>query len=106
MKKVDPYIDAMLLAIAAIESYTPKTDQQLQSDQMRTDAILMRLQELGEIMYTVCQKYEEEFFAHGTDQWHKVIGLRHIISHEYGSLDLNIIWNIICDKLPELEEWY
>ncbi|MFI5329720.1 MAG: DUF86 domain-containing protein [Desulfobaccales bacterium] len=37
-------------------------------------------------------------------EWSRIIGLRNIIIHDYSSVDLEIIWDIIQNKLFILEK--
>ncbi|MEI6574677.1 MAG: HepT-like ribonuclease domain-containing protein [Bacteroidota bacterium] len=35
-------------------------------------------------------------------EWHRLHGFRNRIVHDYYSVDLNIVWNIICNQTPSL----
>ena len=35
--------------------------------------------------------------------WYRVIGMRNIIAHAYGSFDLDIAWETVTQDIPELE---
>jgi uncharacterized protein with HEPN domain len=37
-------------------------------------------------------------------EWHKIISLRNILIHEYPGIDLETIWDIIENKLSQLEK--
>lgn len=68
------------------------------------DAILIRLQALGENIKKI-----ESFHPGFVDQKlsvdvDKIIRFRHIISHHYEKLDSEIIYDIVVHQIPELKE--
>ena len=36
--------------------------------------------------------------------WKQVYGLRNRIVHDYEGVNLKLVWEIICDDIPELRE--
>ncbi len=58
------------------------------------DAILMRLQMIGEVLKKVAKTNPEILQSHPEIEWNKVIGLRDVISHDYMFVDEGVIFSI------------
>lgn len=68
------------------------------------DAILMRLQMIGEVLKKVAKTNPKILQRHPEMEWNKVIGLRDVISHDYMFVDEGVIFSICKDKIPKLKE--
>jgi uncharacterized protein with HEPN domain len=69
---------------------------------MVQDAVCMRLQEMGENLSKIRQQFPQLYEAHHTESWHRLIGLRNVISHGYADIDMTVVWTIVDEHLDEL----
>ena len=92
----------VLAAIHKIGSYIDGIDiATFKQDDLIIDAVNMNLMIIGEaannIPDEVQQKYPEV-------DWRNIIGLRNVITHEYFRLNLDRIWDITQNVLPDFRE--
>lgn len=92
----------ILDAIIEIETYTSDVsiDTFLSNSMMRF-ASIKQIEIIGEAANYISEETKDKF----TDiQWKQIIGLRHILVHEYFGIDDYLIWQIIINDLPDLKE--
>lgn len=103
MPKRDPdlLIEDMLAAMGKIERYTSGMDQELfRQDEKTVDAVVRNLEILGEAV----RQLPEGFIARNPEvPWRQIAGLRNRIVHDYFGLDLDLIWEVIQQDLPQLQ---
>jgi len=95
------YLEDIVEAIGKIRSYTASLSLQTFSSDVKTfDAVIRNLEIIGEAIKGVPEDVRSRY----TDvEWKKIAGLRDILIHEYFGVDVEIIWDIIQNKLPVLE---
>lgn len=100
MNKVpDPHLLYMLDTLEVIAQNTPGSKEEFLRDRNAQDATLMRLQDIGEQLVSLRDKFPDYFDEHQSESWIKLIGLRNVISHGYHEIDLEIVWDIVNTKL-------
>lgn len=100
MKDSNAHIDFLIQACNKISEYITGLDKVafLQRSVVQS-AVIMQLQVLGE----TAKKLDQATLAQIDAPWKMIIGLRNIIAHNYFMLDLETIWNIVAQNVPDLE---
>ncbi len=75
--------------------------QGLAADPKTIDAVVRNIEVIGEAVKRVPEEIKEKYKE---IEWKKIAGLRDILIHEYFAINLEIIWDIIQNKLPVLED--
>ena len=68
-------------------------------DQKSIDAVARNFEIVDEAANRLPDEFKEN---HSSIEWHKIVGLRHRIVHEYFGIDIAIIWQILQKDLPSL----
>jgi uncharacterized protein with HEPN domain len=95
------YLRHILEAIDAIRSYSEGGVEAFRSDPMRQDAIIRRLEVIGEATKEISA---ESRGAEPNIPWRRIAGMRDRLIHGYASVDLEIVWKVVEDELPDLEQ--
>ncbi len=80
-----------------------KDADELHSDSKSFDAVMMNFIVIGEM----AEKLTEAFKV-TTElkiDWYKIRGFRNIIAHNYFGIDVEEVWQIIHNNLPDLEKF-
>jgi uncharacterized protein with HEPN domain len=94
------YLKDMLVAVERILGYAAGLNfAGFRDSQIVVDAVLRNLEVLGEAAKRVP---EDVRLSNTSIEWRRISGLRDILIHEYASISLEIIWDVIQNKLPGL----
>jgi uncharacterized protein with HEPN domain len=96
------YLEDILEAISKIAEFTKGFRLETFSDDAKTmDAAVRNLEVIGEAIKKIPDDVKHK---HPEIEWKKIAGLRDILIHEYFGVDIEIVWDIIQSKLPELKK--
>jgi len=67
----------------------------------KQDAILHNLQLLGESAKRISEDLKKR---HPEVPWRDIAAFRNVIVHDYLGVDLALVWGIVADRIPELQQ--
>ena len=95
-------LEHMLQAIERICRYTKgKNFEDFIADDMMYYAVVKNIEILGEASNRLTEEFRQ---AHPKTPWKQVNGMRNYIVHEYFQVDNNVVWDVITNDLPVLEQ--
>jgi len=96
------YLDDIFEATRKIERYIKGlTFAKLKSNDLAIDAVVRNLGIIGEAAKNIPTNIKEKY---SDIEWRKIAGLRDILIHEYFGVDLDVLWDIIKNKVPALRK--
>ncbi|MBR5340658.1 MAG: DUF86 domain-containing protein [Erysipelotrichaceae bacterium] len=102
IKNDDYYADKIKENLMFIVDHTKDIDkEELNSNEVLLDSMLFRLIQISENARKLSDEYKEK---HKDVPWLAIYGLRNRIVHDYGNVDLDIVYSTIKESIPELLE--
>ena len=95
------YIVHMLECIKRVKTYTSDGESVFRQSQLVQDAVIRNLQ----VMAESSQRLSELTKLTTPDvPWRSISGFRNIMVHDYLGLDLDVVWSVVSQELPPLEQ--
>lgn len=96
------YLKDILESIGKIEKYIgAKGFAEFCDDDLLVDGVARNLEVIGEAAKNVPPDIRDKY---KDIEWKKVGGFRDILAHAYFGVDLEIVWDIVKNKLPALKK--
>lgn len=91
----------ILEAIERIEKYTIRGRNAFEQDELIQTWIVHHLQIIGEAARALPDNIRDKY---PDIPWSKIVGMRNILVHNYFGIDVDIVWAVIVNDLPDLKE--
>ena len=102
MKQNNVYLKHILDEINFLQKSTETLDyNSFFENEMLTRAFSRSLEIIGEAVKSLSSEFRK---AHNDIEWKKISGMRDKIIHQYFSVDYELLWDVIKNKLPEIKE--
>lgn len=96
------YLRDILEAIRKIERYSEDISfEEFVDDELIQDGIVRNLEIIGEAVKYIPEDAKKDY---PEVEWRKIAGLRDILIHAYFGIDVEVIWDIVKNKIPNLKE--
>jgi len=98
MRDHKAYVADIAEAGSRIEEYTRNLSfEEFSGKKMAVDAVLRNLEIIGEAVKNIPLEVRKD---HPNVEWKKIAGLRDILAHSYFGIDMDVVWDIVKNKLP------
>lgn len=92
----------ILEAISEIQSYTDQSNlKSFLGNSMMRFASAKQIEIIGEAANHITPETKAGF---SDMEWSQIVGMRHVLVHEYFGMDFELIWQVIIDDLPVLKQ--
>ena len=94
----------MLEAISNIEEFLTGVSscEMFCANKLLCHAVIYNLQCIGENVYRLSREYVQ---SHPEQDWDAIEGLRHILVHDYYTVNMGMVWVILQKDLPKLKAY-
>ncbi len=86
--------------ITRIETYTQSGKAAFLEDLKTQDAVIRNLETLADATQRLPEMWKS---AYPNINWRKVGDFRNFLAHQYLEIDLDIVWEVVENEIPELK---
>ena len=91
--------DMRIHAKQACQFLGSRSEVEFVADEMLQAAVIRCVEVIGEAARQVSQETRQRA---PQIPWSMIIGMRNVLAHDYGAVDLDRVYSVVSDQLPEL----
>jgi len=88
-------------AIAQIRKYADRVREGIEQDELVQVWVLHHLRIIGEAARALSQDFKQQ---HPDVPWKDIVGMRHVLVHDYFEIDVDVVAKVVEDDLPRLKQ--
>lgn len=91
----------ILDSIERIERYIEITRETFDKDELLQTWMIHNLQIIGEAAGKISESCKTN---HSQIPWNQIVGMRHLLVHDYFGIDANEVWSTVQNDVPRLKD--
>lgn len=100
MQRDEAYLLDILIATHKVLKFVSGVNRNtFEKNELLQSAVIHPLEIMGEAAGLISENFREK---HPEIPWHKMIGMRNRLIHEYFRVDYGVVWDTIQKDVPEL----
>jgi len=104
-ERAQDYLEHILEALERIQRYTfGKTSDEFIASTLLQDGVLRNLSIIGEAAHRLLAEAPEFVAMHPEIPFAKIYATRNRITHAYEEVDTEIVWNLVLQDVPALQQ--
>lgn len=92
-------LDIVQAARLAVDYVKDASRDEFLRDVRLQDSVIRRIEIIGEAARRVSSATQE---SHPDIAWAEMIGMRNFLIHDYGAVDMEVVWDTVQHSLPDL----
>jgi uncharacterized protein with HEPN domain len=90
----------ILDAIQGMEKYAAQGEEAFRHDEVIQSWMIRNIQIIGEATRSLSSELRDQ---HPHIPWSIIIGMRHVLVHDYFDIDADIVWRMVSVDLPAIK---